>query len=293
MCHSVFIVKTDACLRRTEALLCAGVAFVRGISAVERCRKESIMVYSHWELFGRTFLLSWCLLLCITMAGGNAQASPSDVRGSGNVAVKGYTNSAGSFIMWSNGRITSLDGKEVNKESAYDSYSAAKLPTRISGHILGAPQVAVGSFSDEQATYVVFSDGSVKKPRNSDAASPARQGRRIVCGVDVIDGDSKSGPLGWACRHTHLEPNKWKESTGNVMEIVFNKPFKSRPVFLYSVDNYLTYKYTTVTVRTINEGGVNCIVSSSKVYIVGPRNTYTVSGAQLPWHVTFVAFEDE
>ena len=293
MCRSFLMMLSEVCLHGTEALLCAGVTFVRGVVAVVRCRKESFMVCSHRELFWRNLILSWCLLLCITMAGGNAHASPSDVRGSGNVAVKGYTNSAGSFILWSNGRITSLDGKEVNKEGAYDSYSAARLPTRISGHILGAPQVAVGSFSDEHATYVVFSDGSVKKPRNSEAASPANQGRRFVCGVDVVAGDSKSGSSGWVCRASHMQPLTWETETRNVLEIAFNKPFKSRPVFLYTVDNYVIYQTGPGKYRLACETVTDSLVTASRAYVFGPRQRPTPSRGLVPWHLTFVAFEGD
>lgn len=242
----------------------------------------------HW----RRKLIMSCLMLCMLVVGGGAQASPSDVRGSGNVAVKAYTNSAGSFVLWSNGRITSLEGKEVNKESAYDSYSGAKLPTRIGGNILGSSLVAVSAFSTDDATCVLFSDGTVKKPRNSDAASPAIQSRRVVCGVNVARGDTKSGPLGWKCQQVKAQLSIWAGMTNNVLEIVFNKAFKAPPVFLCTIDNYLVENRYPTNERIKNYECSSCMVTAKKVLIFGPDMRQGKS-AYVPWHITFAAFEEE
>lgn len=114
-------------------------------------------------------------------------ASPSDVRGSDNILVTGYRNRAGSFLLWSSGRITRPDGLQVNGPGEYGEAPGFARPRLVEDQVVGSGNVAAGVVPDGSGTYVVFSDGSVRKPNHADAAAAPIDQR-------VLWGFVESGP---------------------------------------------------------------------------------------------------
>ena len=239
----------------------------------------------NWFKFG-VFLV----VLGFTAAAPMAWGSPKDIRGSGNVAVSGYTNSAGHFILWSSGRITNSAGKEVNSSSAYDPASVCILPSRISGNILGSAFVAVSVFSDSEATYVLFSDGSVKKPRNAEAAAPAADAElpRVVTGVNVRAGSRKSGNCGWTCRAQST-------SMPYYLEVVFNKKFAGIPVGIVDCVSYRE-AHPNNTLGAVDKKFARCVATATgfKVYFhsENSRDANHFTREYLPDSISFIAHED-
>lgn len=230
------------------------------------------------------------LLLLAAVSTSNAWGSPKDIRGSGNVAVSGYTNSAGHFLLWSSGRITNSAGKEVNSAAAYDAASVCSLPSRINGNILGSVSVAVSVFSDSEATYVLFSDGTVKKPRNSAAAAPAasNEAPRVVTGVNVKSGSSKSGQYGWSCRAQ-------ASSSPYYLEVTFNKKFTRVPVVLVQCTSYHE-AYPQNTITSADEKDVRIVATASgfKIYFHAPDSKDASHRTRefIPDSISFIAHED-
>lgn len=232
------------------------------------------------------------LMLFVGLAAGSLAAwgSPKDIRGSGNVAVSGYTNSAGHFILWSSGRITDSSGKEVNAPSAYSSASVCRLPARITGNVLGSSAVAVSVFADTEASYVLFSDGTVKKPRSTEAAAPAASAEtgRVVTGVNVRSGSSKSGSCGWSCRVQGT-------SMPYYMEIVFNKKFAKVPTVVVDCTSYHE-AHPNNTLVSVDTKFSRCEVTASgfKVYFhsAASKDVSHHTREYIPDSINFIAHED-
>lgn len=113
------------------------------------------------------------------------QAAPPEVQGSSNVAVDVYENRSGTFILWSNGRLTRASGGGQDLGRPYRlPPSAAQIgrPPLKSDASYGSPHVAVSAWVRTEATYVVFADGSIRLPAHSDAAAGAVQSREILSG---------------------------------------------------------------------------------------------------------------
>ncbi|MBQ7568986.1 hypothetical protein IJT17_09295 [bacterium] len=242
----------------------------------------------HAIVFGLC-LLSLLAALSV-LAGGVAWGSPKDVRGSGNVAVCGYTNSAGDFVLWSSGRITNRAGSDVNAAKAYDTASGYSLPTRVTGNILGSSAVAVDAFVNEKATYVVFSDGTVKKPRNAEAAAPAEtDGGRVVTGVNVRHGMSKSGNNGWTCKLQN-------RSLPYYTEVIYNKKFASAPVVLVDTVSYFQ-EHSSLSQIGGDRKIVRCISEPTGFklyfYLDYPQEPSNHKKVYLPERISFIAYEDE
>jgi hypothetical protein len=97
-----------------------------------------------------------------------AAAEPSNVNGSPNVALRVFENTAGTFTLYSSGRI--WDHKN-NRDATVDlsGYTAAptskfRQATPVPGKAKGSPNVAVDLIYDTDGTYVLFADGSVRQP---------------------------------------------------------------------------------------------------------------------------------
>lgn len=159
-------------------------------------------------------------------------AQPQHIRGSANVAVSGYGNSCGNFILWSNGRITSSEGKVVNEADQYILDSTIKMPTRVKGQCVGASQVAVSVFVNGSGSYVVFADGSVRRPRNSKAAAGNSE-------FNIVAGNVFKEPAGNMFANTVPQFNSGFTRTyvqGGLyknVRIDFDKPFTKSPVVLF------------------------------------------------------------
>ncbi len=228
------------------------------------------------------WLLLAVLVALVAGAAVEVEASPKDIRGSSNVAVAAYHNRSGDFVLWSSGRITDLEGKEVNASDQYNT-SFASAANRMIGHLLGSPNVAVGVLTTVDATLVVFSDGSVRKPRNAAAAAPGAGHHRIVCGVNVKEGMSKAGTDGWSAAI----------NAQRSLTITFNKAFDRIPVFIYNCTprGNLVAAVTGCCCTTYSVS-----ISASKVTIIASNNNGSHSydlGRMAPSTCTFAAFSDD
>lgn len=104
-----------------------------------------------------------------------AEAKPSDVKGSPNIPLRVYANTSGKYILWADGSIT-------NTKNASDSVTPGSTPypvapgyqnrSLVSGKTKGSPNVAVDVIQDEDGTYVLFADGTVRKPPTAGASAP-------------------------------------------------------------------------------------------------------------------------
>ncbi|MBI3928098.1 MAG: hypothetical protein HY319_21320 [Armatimonadetes bacterium] len=137
------------------------------------------------------------------------EAAPADVIGSPNVAVCGYKTNAGSFVLYSDGRIVELPSDvggvpQVVVENAqtpgeYLDAPSNFAPLTVEQRSQGSPNVAVGVMPTKAATYVLFANGSVKRPKH-DAAAQAPPGELVsgyVTGVDArVSGCTITFPWG-------------------------------------------------------------------------------------------------
>lgn len=120
----------------------------------------------------------------------NAEAAPADVFGSPNIAVDTYRNVRGTFILWSDGKITNVDNGTTDLGRPY---SAPPPSARISaprlenGRPTGSPNVAVKAIPRPDFSFVLFADGTIKKPANADAAAGTSGGTRVISGVVGAD----------------------------------------------------------------------------------------------------------
>lgn len=114
-----------------------------------------------------------------------AAAAPSDVFGNPNQAVDTYRNRAGSFVLWGDGRITRVDGGAADLGRPYaDPPGSAQIgaPVMQASQALGSPNVAVKALCRPDGTYVLFADGTLKKPANSDAAAGSPSEGNVLTG---------------------------------------------------------------------------------------------------------------
>ena len=162
------------------------------------------------------------------------EAAPSDVRGSGNVAVSSYTTTSGTYTLWTSGRITDIKtGKSVAPpyEAAGSGFAQA---SRNKGEPLGSENVAVDYVQNEDGTFTLFADGSVKKATDPGASAKAPGSGKVLFayrrGAVASDGGRygewvssgfKLGDLGGAVGSQLGE---------------FEQPFEEKPVVLYSGD---------------------------------------------------------
>jgi hypothetical protein len=146
------------------------------------------------------------------------EASPADVRGSDNVLVTGYRNRAGTFLLWSSGRITRPDGSVANAAGRYHPAAGFSRPGRVAGQVVGSGNLACGVVPDAAGTLVVFSDGSALRPDDPGAGASCLQ-TRVVWGVVEPGPAYGQGSGDWAVR---LNPNQ-------TYHISFDPPFERTP----------------------------------------------------------------
>mgnify|MGYP000213606167 CR=1 FL=1 len=194
-------------------------------------------------------LIILAIALALVLNGQRLRAQPQHVRGSANVAVSGYGNSCGNFILWSNGRITSSDGKVINEADQYIPDSIIKMPARVKGQCVGASQVAVSVFVNGSGSYVVFADGSVRRPRSSKASAGNSS-------FSVVAGNIFKEPAGNMFIETVPQFNSgFTRSYGQngfnkSVRIDFEKPFTKSPVvLLHTFNRAVAAKETSVQVK--------------------------------------------
>ena len=132
-----------------------------------------------WLILGgllTTLNLGWFLA-------GHLDAAPSDVKGSGNVAVASYTTKDGTYLLWSSGRITeSTTGKDVAPPYGPAPGFAKAAVER--GIPVGSPRVAVDYVQNDEGTYTLFADGSVMKADDEGASDEYQTGLDKVIRID-------------------------------------------------------------------------------------------------------------
>lgn len=178
------------------------------------------MRLSVWQL-STVILLSVLLGQNLKTRPNEAQAASQDVFGSPQVAISSYKNQKGSFILWADGHISNVDTPNASVSSLSECVDAPEVPavTRDTSKPQGSPNVPVGVYQNPTATYVLFADGSYKKPKGAAAAAsvtPSVCSAQIDGNVGVVTGDSR-------IKFAHAG------TTGHY-NVTFDPPFKATPV---------------------------------------------------------------
>lgn len=173
-------------------------------------------------------------------------ASPADVRGSDNVPVTGYRNRAGSFMLWSSGRITKTDGTQVNSATEYANAPGYTRPTPAPNQVVGSGNVATGVMPDGSATYIVFADGSVRKPVNN-LASAAPLDQRVVWGFVAAGPSYGQGSGDWTIR----------KNPDSTFHLTFDPPFTTTPAVVTGGNSgaYRLYNVSATGLDLYDSGG--------------------------------------
>lgn len=161
------------------------------------------------------------------------EAAPSDVRGSGNVAVSSYTTTAGTYTLWTSGRITNTKtGKTVAPpyEAAGAGFAQA---SRNRGEPLGSENVAVDYVQNKDGTFTLFADGSVKKATDLGASGKAPGGGKIVFAYKAAAFGADGGRYGTWISSGFKVADHGGMSNAQLGE--FEEPFEENPLVFYSV----------------------------------------------------------
>jgi len=189
------------------------------------------MRLSVWQL--STVILLSVLLGQNLKTPNTAEAASQDVFGSPQVAVNCYKNQKGNFILWADGHISKVDAPDTTISTlaqCVDIPASEDPPpavTRDNAKPQGSPHVPVGMYQNGKGSYVLFADGSCKKP-NGDAAAPSSTHNVRSGHVDgfafTVAGDSSLSvaPMG---------------TVGNY-RVTFNPPFETLPTVTVSSESY-------------------------------------------------------
>ncbi len=134
------------------------------------------MQISVWQI-STVILVTLLLGQNLTTRPRQANAAASDTFGSPQVAVTSYKNQKGNFILWADGHISRVDAPDttVSTLSASIPIPADEDPpptvTRDESRPQGSPNVPVGVYQNGIGTYLLFADGSYKKPSGDAAAA--------------------------------------------------------------------------------------------------------------------------
>lgn len=162
-----------------------------------------------------------------------AEAASQDVFGSPQVAISSYRNQKGSFILWADGHISNVDtpNTPVSTLSQCVPIPADEDPppelTRDNTKPQGSPNVPVGMYQTSRGSYVLFADGSYKKPNGDAAAASANHNVRTA----TYDGTSGAayGDSSLVFSHT---------GTTGYYNISFVPPLKDIPVVLVNTGDH-------------------------------------------------------
>ncbi|MBX3171473.1 MAG: hypothetical protein KF760_28960 [Candidatus Eremiobacteraeota bacterium] len=186
------------------------------------------MRLSVWQL-STVILLSVLLGQNLKTRPQVAEAASQDVFGSPQVAISSYKNQKGSFILWADGHISNVDTPNTVVSQLSECVDAPEVPavTRDTSKPQGSPNVPVGVYQNATATYVLFADGSYKKPKGDAAAAsaaPSVRSGHVNGFAFTVDGDTSLSvaPMG---------------TVGNY-RVTFNPPFKELPTVTVSSESY-------------------------------------------------------
>ena len=211
-------------------------------------------------LLGAGFGSSWRLVSTIV------EAAPKDVVGSPNIAVDTYNNRRGSFVLMSDGTVFSVKNGKTAGGVPYaagtsdlghpfvEPPSAANItsPAGVKGKVTGSQNVAVKALVRSDGTFVVFADGTVKLPANSDAAASIAVPRTLM-GTLVSERGylrvSPAGDSGVGSQYVVGDGFRVDSSAGGTgadsgngykVTVLFDTPFSSPPAVLFTGLPYIT-----------------------------------------------------
>ncbi|MBN9419085.1 MAG: hypothetical protein J0I12_26765 [Candidatus Eremiobacteraeota bacterium] len=182
------------------------------------------MRLSVWQL-STVILLSVLLGQNLKTRPNQAEAASQDVFGSPQVAISSYKNQRGSFILWADGHISKVETPDtvVSTLAQCVAIPAGEDPpptvTRDNSKPQGSPNVPVGMYQTGQGSYVLFADGSCKKPLGDAGAASASPNVRSTS-FDGTSASRLSGDSSILCSHT---------GTTGYFNLTFNPPFKHPP----------------------------------------------------------------
>lgn len=164
---------------------------------------------------------------CLTSA---VEAAPADVFGSPLIPVTTFKNQSGNFVVWADGHITRA-GQPNSVVAGLNDYlpmPGFPKPNQVTGKVQGSPNVPVGAFQDDDGSYVLFADGSTRKP-NGVAGSAAVHTPRVRAAQ--CDGNTFSSN----------NPEIRIEGAGTVGQywVHFNPPFKQAPTVCVSASGFV------------------------------------------------------
>ncbi len=179
-----------------------------------------------WFTGGLFFILGlFSGVVLIKTTGGNPViASPRDVLGSPNIAVDTFRNDAGTFVLWSDGRITKTDDPSSPPKDYGHPYqlpptdSHIRPPKYIKGKPQGSPNVAVAAVPRSDGTFILFADGYLRQPGSPEGKAPSSTNFRIVKGTIDASGKTLQGS-GFTSY----------KAGGGTYVIRYQTPFKSTP----------------------------------------------------------------
>ena len=190
------------------------------------------MRLSVWQL-STVVLLSVLLGQNLKTRPNTAEAASQDVFGSPQVVINCFKNQKGSFILWADGHISKVDAPDttISTLSQCVDIPAAEDPpplvTRDSTKPQGSPHVPVGMYQTSKGSYVLFADGSCKKP-NGDAAAPAATHSSRTATFDGTSG-AAYGDSSLVFSH---------EGTTGYYTINFQPPFNDIPVVVVNTGDH-------------------------------------------------------
>jgi len=152
------------------------------------------MRLSVWQL-STVVLLSLLIGQNLQTRPHEAEAASKDVFGSPQVAVTSYKNQKGSFILWADGHVSEVNTPNAVVSLLTDCVDAPEIPalTRDNSKPQGSPNVPVGVYQNGTASYLLFADGSYKKPKgnaNAPSANPSVRSAKIDGIAGTVEGDS-------------------------------------------------------------------------------------------------------
>lgn len=157
-------------------------------------------------------------------------AAPADVLGSPLIPVTTYRNLQGNFIVWSDGHITKAGEPNtvLNQLADYVPVPGFPKPTQVAGKVQGSPNVPVGAYQDKNGSYVLFADGSTRKPNGASGSAewPSPKVRSAQC-----DGNTFSS--------NNPEITVTGAGTTGQYWINFNPPFKTAPTVCVSASGFV------------------------------------------------------
>jgi hypothetical protein len=155
-----------------------------------------------------------------------AEAAPADVKGSPNIIADIYRNSAGTFVVCTDGTIyNSADSTRLDLGQPYrdvPSTTVFAIPHPVANRPKGSPSIPVGAITRTDGSYIIFSDGTVKLPADSAAAAASAAPGRIVMWNSPV---SVRPHAGWTVNEDQFTLT---ENSGGLFEVKLKDPMKGK-----------------------------------------------------------------